>query len=603
MLGKTVVACSLVLLVSASAVYAVPRVEYILSIPQPQTHLFSIEMDIRALEESELDLSMPVWSTGYYLVLDFAGRVVQFEALGHAGEKLKWRKIDKNTWRIQTDGSPSVKAKYVVYGRAPSNLFSFVNSRTGHILGCNLFMFMDGREELPATLRLNIPEEWRLSSGAIPVEGDATLFEFESYHQLIDTPMIIGKHSEYTYEVDGIPHVVAIEGETDMDHEQFVESTKKLVEAASNLFGGLPYDKYCFIVYLSEQIRGGLEHANGTTMGRPPWEFSNDPKRMESLLDLTAHEYFHTWNVKRIQPHVFKPYDYDSETTTGFLWFSEGVTDYYTVLLLLQAGLYDRKLALEHFAGLITETRNTPGRFYKSAFDSSFDTWLNPWDDENAENARISYYPKGKIAGLIIDLEILRRTGAEKSFDDVLLAMWNAYRQRDAGFDTEEVLRLCEHIAGGSFEQVFADYVYGVREVPFEDYLKIVGYQLVTDTDKTKKEQEGAYLGARYAEEQGKVVVTHVTRDTEAWVDGLDIGDEIIAFRGLRIHSPKALDLQLELCQPGDDVPILVGREERVVELRVTMQNYPVPIYKIVSVDNPTNVQLEIRKKWLRIEE
>jgi predicted metalloprotease with PDZ domain len=460
-------------------------------------------------------------------------------------------------------------------------------------------MFMDGRTARPASLELKLPDGWKVSNGAIPIEENPHRFDFRSYDAMIDTPMLIGRHSEYTYEVGGVLHVVAIEGEGDLDHKAFVEGTRKLAEAANELFGGLPYEKYCFILYLSPRGGGGLEHANGTTMGVRAWGFSRDPKRLEDLLDLTSHEYFHTWNVKHIQPHVFKPYDYNGETETGFLWFSEGVTEYYTDQLLLRAGMVTPEIVLRNLAELIAETRNIPGRLYKSAYDASFDTWIVP-RNENRANTYFSYYPKGEFAGLIIDMEIMKRTNAEKSFDDVLLTMWKAYQDKDAGFDTETIRKLCEKVAGGSFEQIFADYVYGVKEVPFEEILKVAGYELVVDEDKTKKKQKGAFLGARYSERDGQVQVTSVLRDTEAWRGGLNFGDEIISINGIRIRNTKALDLQLELQKPGDAVTFLVGRADRVETVQVTMEDFPVPVYKIVDVETPTALQLEIRKKWFK---
>ena len=346
-------------------------VSYKVSIPLPSSHRFHLEIDVQDADGSQLDLSMPVWSTGFYSIQDFAGQVSEFEALDGSGRSLDWSKADKNTWRIQTGGASSVKASYVVYARSPAIVRSFVNGKTGHILGSNLFMFLDGELDKPVSLELNLPQGWKVSNGAIPQEaGPPARFTFESYHELIDTPMLIGQHKEYTYEVGGVPHLVAIEGESDMSHQEFVEGTRKLAGAAAGFFGGLPYEKYCFILFLDPQMGGGLEHSNGTTMGNRPWGFSQDPKRMRRLLDLTSHEYFHTWNVKRLQPHVFKPYDYDRESITGFLWFSEGVTEYYTPRLLLRADIYTPEIVLENLADLITEARNTPGRLYKSAFDA-----------------------------------------------------------------------------------------------------------------------------------------------------------------------------------------------------------------------------------------
>jgi predicted metalloprotease with PDZ domain len=571
-----------------------PVIAYTISIPQPQTHLFHI-----AIEGKTICLSMPVWSTGYYHVDDFAGSVTEFEARTASGQELEWKKSDKNTWAIESGGVESLRIEYKVYARRPFIVHSFVDARAGHILGSSLLMSLDRYKSVPVSLALDLPEGWKVSNGAIPPGEDPFRFDFPSYHALVDTPMLIGNHKEYTYEVAGIPHVVAIEGESDLDHQAFVEGTRKLAEAARGLFGGLPYEKYCFILFLGPGMRGGLEHLNGTTMGSRPWGFSQDPMRLERLLDLTSHEYFHTWNVKRIQPDVFKPYDYDRETETGFLWFSEGVTDYYTDQLLLRAGIYTPEIVLRNLAELIGETRSTPGRLYQSAFASSFDTWITP-HNENWVNATISYYPKGEIAGLVIDLEIMKRTQAEKSFDDVLLAMWKAYQKEDAGFDTEEIRALCEKTAGGSFEQIFDDYVYGVREVPFEEILEIAGYELITDEDRVKKEQKGGYLGANFAEQEGKVKVTSILRDTEVWRDGLNFDDEIIAVNGIRIESVTDLDYQLQIRKPGDEVTFVVGRSGLVKEIQVTLEEYPVPIYKIVDVERPTDLQLKIRKKWFK---
>ncbi len=578
-----------------------PAITYTVSVPAPQTHRFLVQLDIKGIKEPSVNLSMPVWSTGAYWVLDFAGNVSELEVVNDAGERLDWKKIDKNTWRIDTQGAESIKVSYVVYSREARIVRSYVNARAGHILGSSLLMFMDGQTVRPASLELKLPDGWKVSNGAIPIQENPYRFDFANYDALVDTPMLIGRHSEYTYEVGGVLHVVAIEGESDLDHEAFVDGTRKLAEAANELFGGLPYDKYCFILFLSPRGGGGLEHANGTTMGSRAWGFSQDPKRLERLLDLTSHEYFHTWNVKHIQPHVFKPYDYDRETETGFLWFSEGVTEYYTDQLLLRAGIYTPEIVLRNLAELIAETRNTPGRLYKSAYDASFDTWIVP-RDESRMNTYFSYYPKGEFAGLIIDMEIMKRTNAEKSFDDVLLAMWKAYQETDAGFDTETIRELCEKVAGGSFEQIFTDYVYGVKEVPFEEVLKVTGYELLVDEEATTKKQKGAFLGARYAERDGQVQITGVLRDTEAWRDGLNFGDEIISVDAVRIRDTKALELQLELQKPGDTVTFLVARGDRVEELRVTMEKFPVPVYKIVEGEDPTELQLEMRKKWFKQE-
>lgn len=571
-------------------------VHYTVSIPQPQTHLFHVEMGITGVEGPQVDLSMPVW-WGAYRVQDFSANVVEFAAFDAEGNNLEWRKLDKNTWRIETGGSAAVTAKYVVYSREMRTTTSWVNSNLGHILGGNLFFWVDDDTGRAATLKLDLQAGWKVSAGAVSEPGDQTLFSFPSYHELIDTPMLIGTHREFGYEVEGIPHLVAVAGRTDIDIDLFVEDTKKIVEASADWFGGLPYEKYCFILVCSPNAGGGLEHANGTTMIVPDWRYPH--KRLRWL---TAHEYFHTWNVKRIQPPCFKPYDYDREIFTGFLWFSEGCTEYFTAQLLLRAGLWTREMVLDNYAELINEYRGRPGRLYESAYDGSFDTWLGRRRGENSVNVSFSYYPKGEIAGLIINFEMMQRTGGEKCFDDVLMAMWRRYLEEDAGFTTEDVRALCEEIAGGSFEQVFADYVYGVRDVPFEEYFPICGYRVIPDPERTAAEQVGAWLGARYSDEGGKVEITAVLRDTEAWQDGLNYGDEIISFGGVRIQGTADLDLQLRLRKPGEEVEVVVGRDGLVEALAVTMEEFPQPIYTIDGVREPREIQLKCREKWLGVD-
>ena len=579
-------------------------IQYEVSIPQPQTHMFEVRMEVGGMGRSEVDLSMPVWTPGSYLVREYERHVVRFASEDGAGDPLAWRKVDKNTWRVQTGGAASVVAKYEVYGREPGIRWSFVYDEGGHVIGPSLLMHPVGFADLPAAVRFNLPEGWKLDGGIAPAAGDPFLISARSYHELIDTPMMIGNFESVEFEVDGVTHLIALLGPTDADLEKLSVDVKKVVESCRDLFGELPYERYVF-AWMTFEHGGGIEHANGTSLGMGGWGF-DDEERYKGFLGVVAHEHFHAWNVKKIQPPAFRPYGYEEENYTDALWWYEGVTSYYNGRILLRAGYEDCEGYLKNLASGIDNYRTTPGREVQSAADASYDAWVKAYrGDENTDNVQISYYNKGSIVGLLLDLEIAKRTGGKKGLDEVVRLMWERTRDEGAAFGTNDIRAVCEEVAGGSFDEIFDKYVYGTEEVPFEDYLAYAGYELTVEEEEEKegedkdKEKRRGFLGVSPRDTNGRLTISRVVRGSAAWRDGLNCGDEMLAINGIRIPDYDAFILQYGRYGPSDTLEILISRHGKIRTMEVTLGERPYREYKLEEVEEPSEAQTAVREKWL----
>ena len=586
-----------ILLFSAQFVFAEMTVEYNVTVSKPQTHIFEVRVDVANIDQDYIDLSIPVWSTGMYVVQDFAANVMQFHAHGADGAELAVSRPDENTWRVDLAGGNAVTVTYEMFAQTPHSTYSFLNDTAGHLLCNSVVAYIEGAIDLPSKLTLSIPKGWEAASSAVPDAEGALSYSMPNYHVLADSIFLMGRLERRGFEVDGVAHEVAFVGRNDMDIDVYTADCRKFVEAARALMGPFPYKKYSFLLYFGDHHGGGLEHLSGTTMVSGRWGFTS-PRGHKSMVNLACHEYFHLWNVKRIKPEEFDPYKYDRANTTGFLWFSEGVTEYYTNQLMLRAGHITSRDSLDNLQNLINEFVNNPSRGEKSVYDASLDAYVSgKMARGNSINTFYSYYPRGEIAGNILDLEIISRTGGEKSFDDVLLLMWEG-TQKGESYTTEEVRALCEQVAGGSFKEVFDDYVTGTAAVPFDEYLAKAGLELVADEGATAAKNAGGYLGIRCWEMDGALTVSSVSRGTQAWLAGLSGGDEILAIDGVRIKSRRDYDLQLSSRKPGDEIEMLIGREGLVVSQKVALEEYPNPVYVIRENPDASELQKKIFSKW-----
>ncbi|UCC84315.1 MAG: M61 family metallopeptidase [Gemmatimonadota bacterium] len=595
MLLRITLASAVLLVGTAVATEAVePPVVYTVTVAQPQTRMFQVRMEISGVSGGELDVSMPVWTPGSYLVREYERHVKAFAAKDGDGRPLAWHKVDKNTWRIETDGAERILVDYDVYAREPGIRWSFIYDEGGHVIGPSLFMHVVGAANEPATARFVLPQGWRLNGAIAPSAADPFLISADSYHELIDAPMLIGHFDEIEFEVEGIPHLIAIIGPHNADLAGLRAEFTRIVEVCSDLFGGLPYDRYAF-VFTTLTGGGGIEHANGTTIGLSGLDFQS-ANGHRAVLDVTAHEFFHAWVVKRIQPPAFRPYYYEEENYTDALWFYEGFTSYYDDRVLHRAGLFDSP---EDPVDLVSRYRSTPGHRAQSAADASFNAWIHLYrSDESFNNYHTDYYFKGSVIATLLELEIGHRTEGAKGVDDVMRRMWELTVKENAAFDAEGIRAICEEVAGGSFREFFDRYVFGTDDIPFEEFFRLAGYELAVDEAATARSNRTGYMGVYVSESNGRVVLNGVMNDGPAWRSGLAYGDEIIAVDGEEITGLEPFTELLGRSSPGQGLELLVSRMGQEKSITLTLGSRSVPVYSLVEADDPTDVQLAVRRRW-----
>ena len=570
-----------------------PTLRYTLSMPAPQTHYFEVKMDLGNFPAEYTDVKLPVWAPGSYLVREFAKHVESFQANTPGGQALAAEKINKNTWRVRHPKQAAFEVSYRVYAYELSVRTSFIDADHGYLNGSSVFMYPAENKALASTVVVQPAAGWaQVSTSLKPAPGKFT-YKSASYDELADSPMEIGNQKVLAFEVNGTPHQVAMYGTYTVDETKLVADMKKVCEEAHRVFGQNPLDRYLFIVHNLERGGGGLEHLYSTTLevGRATYGTEAGYK---SFLELTAHEYFHLWNVKRMRPVALGPFNYDQENYTHMLWVSEGMTSYYAMLINKRAGVLSRDEYLGKLANLITDVENTPGNRVQSAAESSFDAWIKSYrPNENSANTQISYYSKGELIGNVLDLSIAEATKGAKHLDDVFRLLYDTYyKKAGRGFTDQEFQNAVATVAGRRFDDFFKNNVYDTKTL---DYATALGYAGLA-LGNAPLSAEGT-LGATFSNRTGKLLVAAVERDGAAWNTGLSVNDEVLQINGAAPgqESVKALVGGAV----GTDVKLQVRRDGLPRDLTLKMLANPDRKYTIQPLSNPTAAQQRVLAKWL----
>ncbi len=594
-------ACFL-LVFTGTAALAAPEISYVVSMPRPTTHLLEVEMQVRASGRGRLpnalDLVMPVWTPGSYMIRDYARHVQSFVAVDAAGRPLPWRKVDKTTWRIDARGAPAIRASYRVYANELTVRTNHLDDRHAFWNNTATLMYVDGFLKAPSTVRVVPFADWQVATGLPAVPGSASTFGATNFDQLYDSPFLASRHRTIAFNVRGVPHRIVIDGEGNYDEARLRADVPKVVEAAlQTMRSEPPYRDYTFLLMLSPAGGGGLEHMNSTALLQRRFGFRPDTA-YRGFLGLVAHEFFHLWNVKRIRPDALGPFDYRKENYTRLLWVAEGLTSYYTPLLLRRAGLRDDRDVLSGFARSMRGLQHTPGRREMSLEAASFDAWIELYrPDENSVNTSVSYYEKGALVGLLLDLEIRRRSAGARSLDDVMRALYTEFALRKRNYTPQDFQRLSERAAGGSLDGFFAKYVRGTAELPYDEALAAVGLRL---DRKGGLDKPRANFGATLVQEADRLTVRTVPSDAPAYEAGLSAGDQIVALNGLRV-TLEVFNARLEELRPGDVVTLTIFRNDDLRTLPVKLGETAEGEYRIVPTENPTDEQGRLYENWMRL--
>ncbi|WP_038126289.1 M61 family metallopeptidase [Thiomicrorhabdus sp. Milos-T2] len=553
-------------------------IQYQISAFDPKSHYLKVTLAISNPIQPVQNLRLPNWIPGSYLIRDFAKHLTEIKVISASGDSIELHTIDKSNWSFSS--LEAVTVEYYVYAWDLSVRGAHFDESHAFFNGTSVFLEVINQNSQPCEVIIepsSVTKEnnWKVATGMPQKQVDDNgfgLYQADNYSALIDYPVEMGTFTEICFEACGVPHKMVITGIFECDETRLKQDLIKICETEINLFGQpAPVEDYLFQVMVTGSDYGGLEHRNSTALicSRDDLPYKGMGKATDGylqFLELCSHEYFHTWNVKRIQPKPYQASDLQTSVYTNQLWWFEGITSYYDGLILHRAGLIDTQTYLQILAKQMTRVYRMPGRFKQSVAESSWLTWTKFYQqDENAPNAIISYYTKGSLIALALDLTIRKETKGKKSLDDVLLSLWNQFGKSQTGLEDGQIESICSEASGINLTPFFEDYLFGTKDIPFEDLFAEFGYQFelraltslddlggaLTNNSNSSADSASVnddnslpnFLGANVSPTlQGTLKVTHVWNEQPAYHAGLSAGDQIIALNDLRIDTKSQLE-------------------------------------------------------------
>lgn len=587
-------------------------VKYRLCVLDAAAHVFAIECRL-AVQPGLLSWALPDWIPGSYMIRDFARHVTELRATLN-GAELPCEKVSKSRWQAEAEHGGELCLSYRVYAWDLSVRGAHLDQTHGFFNGTSVFVAVRGYEQLPHQMEI-LPSEslpdWQVATAMDPVEvGEEGFGSYLSkdYDELIDHPVEMGCFERLSFEACGVPHEVVLTGQYHADLQRVCDDLQKICEAQIRFFGEpAPMSRYLFMVMVVGDGYGGLEHRASTALmitreNLPAFGEQGVSDDYLKFLGLCSHEYFHTWNVKRIRPAEFVPFDLSQEVHTRQLWAFEGITSYYDDLFLLRTGLIDTKRYLDLVAQTVTRVYRGEGRLKQSLSDSSFDAWTKFYkQDENAPNAIVSYYAKGMLVAMALDLVMRMRTDNRVGLDQVMLKLWEEYKGGKEGIEDRHVERVAEELCGSSLSEFFDVAVRGVDDLPLDEYLAAHGVEMrwraaVSADDKGGALERGvsndrAALGLQLS---GATKVAFVFDGGAAQTAGVSAGDEVVAWNGVRLNA-DSLKRQLKRYAPGDVITLTVFRRDELMQFSVCLQSAPLDTCSLSTKDGRET----LRDEWL----
>ena len=582
----------------------------------PALHLFEVTLTIAAPAAEGQVVSLPAWIPGSYMVREFARNITSIRAEA-SGRKLRLTKLDKHSWRAARCDGP-LTLTYQVYAWDLSVRAAHLDQTHGFFNGTSVFLQVHGQENLRHIVDIQPPEgevfaQWRVATSLPELKARRHRFGTyvaQNYDELIDHPVEMGEFELIRFEAHGVPHEMAVTGRVpNLDKARLAADLKKICEHQIALFEPstrkAPMERYVFLTLAVGDGYGGLEHRASTALicARADLPVLGQLAMSEgyrTFLGLCSHEYFHTWNVKRIKPAVFAPYDLQQENYTPLLWLFEGFTSYYDDLTLLRTGLIDAPAYLGLLAKTINAVLRGTGRHKQSVAESSFDAWTKYYrQDENAPNAIVSYYTKGSLVALLFDLTIRRDTRGRKSLDDVMRVLWRRYGRQfyaeggGRGVTEAEVEALFDEVTGLRLKSLFDVAVRGTRDLPLQEMLAAFAVEMA---DKTKGGKPS--LDVRTKKAGNDCQLANVYEGGTAHKAGLSAGDVLVAVDGLRVTAAN-LDTLLQRYRAGDKVVVHVFRRDELMTFDVTLRAESAPHFELKLKEKPV-VALKLQRGWLK---
>jgi len=596
------------------------KIHYHIVPSDPAAHLFTVSCTIQQPDPQGQTLWLPAWIPGSYMIRDFAKNIVTLQAQDETGA-VAVEKQDKQTWRC-APCSGILTVEYVIYAYDLSVRSAHLDTTHGFFNGSSVFLAVQGQEDRPVEIEIGLPPQefatnWRVATTLQREDTplfSAGVYRAGDYDELIDHPVELGEFAELSFAVRGTPHHIVVTGRQQADLQRLARDLQRICETQVAVFGELPdMERYIFLLQVVGDGYGGLEHRNSSSLicsrkDLPNINMTNPGEGYVSLLGLFSHEYFHTWNVKRIKPVEFIPYQLHQESYTRQLWAFEGITSYYDDLGLVRSGVIGEAKYLELLGKNITRVLRGSGRLKQSLRDSSFDAWTKFYkQDENASNAIVSYYAKGAMFALALDLEIRRHSNNGKSLDDVMRRLWHEHGKPGVGVADETIQALASEVAGQSLAEFFSRYLDTTEDLPLEYLFKTMGLNLKArvassydDAGGTAPKTNDAVvtynLGARFIADPNGARIQLIQDGGELQRAGFAAYDVIIAINGIKAGKDNLADL-LAPYQAGDTVTVHAFRRDELMSFQLALTPARADCYYLLAEDDERAAAQ--RRHWL----
>ncbi len=599
-------------------------IEYRIVPFNPRAHLYRVTLVVRKPDPRGQKLVLPAWIPGSYMIRDFARNIVSIGA-SCEGQPVTLTKLDKHSWQADpVAGALTVTCE--IYAWDLSVRGAHLDSTHGFFNGTSVFLRVAGQEDVPVTVVMEAPPAdeasgWKLATSMLPRSTDDHgfgLYEAPDYERLVDHPVEMGDFREIGFDAAGVPHRMVFTGRLlNIDEDRLRRDLSAICSHHANFFGELPIDRYLFLTMVTGDGYGGLEHLDSTALmckreDLPFPEMGKPTKDYRNFLGLCSHEYFHLWNVKRIRPRILKEADLSEEVHTQLLWAFEGITSYYDDLALVRSGCIDAESYLELLAATVTRVMRGSGRLRQSVAQSSFDAWTRFYkQDENAPNAIVSYYSKGALAALGLDITLREATADQACLDDFMRLLWQKHGKTGIGVEETDLETLAAELAGRSLEDFFDHVIHGTEDLPLEAWFQSlgIGYRLRPARSledwgssglSTDEDSPRHVLGARYRQQGDFVELTQVYDEGPAQACGLSAGDRLVAIGGIQVTASglqKLLDRQAAMSA----VEVQAFRRDELMTFSLPLRAPTADTCELwlLPEQECTEAQLRRRQQWL----
>ena len=548
---------------------------------------YHIKIKVTENIKSRLVFSIPIWMPGSYIVKNYGENILNVQAQNGQDSSLQIIKLSNSDWEVITENAKEIRFSYSVIPKGHDFLGTHIDSAGALVQGASTWMYIRGLENSPAVLKIQNPVGWDISS-SLEMTKTENVFKTAHYNQLVDSPIMLGNLRDTTFTFSNKKHELYFRGQADFDLNKFTKMVERIVKYQTSMIKDIPYDRYVFqySIMPGHKGGGGLEHASSTSIGLSSTSLMND---VHSAANITAHEFFHLWNVKRLTNDQLYSLRYDRESRTTSLWWLEGVTSYYAALTLVRTGIWSTEKFVNHYIGQILILQQNPDRLKTSVAQASWDIW-----ERGYYSTGISYYNKGQLVGFLLDVMIRQVTGNKKSLDDVLRFLYYSYALQNKGFADGEIQHVVEKITGKDFSAFFDRYVTGIVELPYKEILKLAGFDVLLNYTDQPSIGRIRFLGKNNR-------IYSIDTKSSAAKTGLRKEDEMISIDSKSFSNQEEFFELINKNAVGDTLTMRIRRDGVYLLYNIPVESYQVVNCKMDLAKDIGSLQKDIRNGILSI--